>query len=39
VDRAAGVAAGCLTDHDFGEWATEAWAPFNEDLWRAATNG
>lgn len=39
VDRAAGVAAGCLTDHAFGEWAAEAWAPFNEDLWRAATNG
>ncbi len=37
VDRDAGVAAGCLADTDFGEWAVEAWAPFNEQLWTAAT--
>ena len=35
VDRDAGVAAGCLGDRDFDEWALEAWAPFNEQLWTA----
>lgn len=37
VDRDAGVAGACLADRDFGDWAAEAWAPFNEALWRAAT--
>ena len=32
VDRAAGVAAVALTDRDFGPWAVEAWAPFNDRL-------
>lgn len=38
VDREAGVAAACLTDRDFDTWAAEAWAPFNEALWTAATS-
>ena len=25
VDPAAGIALGCLTDLDFGDWAAEAW--------------
>lgn len=37
VDRDAGLAVGCLTDRDFGSWAEEAWAPFNERVWRTAT--
>ena len=37
VDRGAGVAAACLGDRDFDGWAIEAWAPFNEQLWTAAT--
>lgn len=37
VDRDAGVAAGCLGDRDFDGWAVEAWRPYNEQLWRAAT--
>lgn len=37
VDRDAGVAAGCLGDRNFDGWAVEAWAPFNEQLWRTAT--
>lgn len=32
VDRDAGVAVAVLTDRDFGPWAVEAWAPFNEQL-------
>lgn len=38
VDREADVAAACLADRDFGDWAREAWAPFNEQVWRAATD-
>lgn len=37
ADRDAGVAGACLADRDFGEWAAEAWAPFNERVWQAAT--
>lgn len=37
VDRDAGAAGAALADRDFGDWAREAWAPFNEDLWTAAT--
>ncbi len=37
VDRDAGIAAACLAGRDFGDWAVEAWAPFNEQLWRSAT--
>jgi CubicO group peptidase (beta-lactamase class C family) len=37
INRDAGVAAGCLTDGEFGQWAIDAWAPFNERVWRAAT--
>ncbi len=37
VDRDAGIAAACLAGRDFGDWAVEAWAPFNEQLWRTAT--
>ncbi|HUF33407.1 MAG TPA: serine hydrolase domain-containing protein [Acidimicrobiales bacterium] len=32
VDPDAGVAAGCLTDRDFGTWATEAWPGFNQGV-------
>lgn len=32
VDRAADVAVVVLTDRDFGRWAVEAWAPFNQVL-------
>lgn len=32
IDRAHGVAAVALTDRDFGPWAVEAWAPFNDHL-------
>lgn len=32
VDRTADVAAVVLTDRDFGQWAVDAWAPFNERL-------
>lgn len=38
VDRDAGIAAGCLADRDFGQWAIDAWAPFNERVWRSATD-
>lgn len=38
VDRDAGIAAACLTDRDFDDWAKEAWPPFNERVWRTATN-
>ncbi len=37
VDRDAGVAVAVLTDRDFGSWAHDTWAPFNERL--AATLG
>lgn len=37
VDRDHGVAAACLADRDFGDWAREAWAPFNDAVWTAAT--
>ncbi len=36
IDRAAGVAAVALTDKDFGQWAVDAWAPFNDRLASAA---
>lgn len=32
VDRDTGVAAACLGDRDFGPWAKDAWAPFNDRL-------
>lgn len=32
IDRANEVAAVVLTDRDFGPWAVDAWAPFNDDL-------
>lgn len=38
VDRDHGVAAACLTDRDFGDWARQVWAPFNEAVWTAATS-
>ncbi len=34
VDREHDVAAVALTDRDFGPWAVEAWAPFNDRLAR-----
>lgn len=37
VDRNAGVAAACLADREFGDWAREVWAPFNDQVWQAAT--
>jgi CubicO group peptidase (beta-lactamase class C family) len=37
VDRDAEVAAGCLTDGGFDQWAIDAWAPFNDRVWLAAT--
>lgn len=37
VDRRAGVAAACLTDTPFDDWARGAWAGFNERVWRLAT--
>jgi len=37
VDRDAGVAAGCLADGGFDQWAIDAWAPFNDRVWQAAT--
>jgi CubicO group peptidase (beta-lactamase class C family) len=30
VDPEAGVALGCLTDHDFGEWAAKAWPALSD---------
>jgi CubicO group peptidase (beta-lactamase class C family) len=30
VDPDAGVACGVLTDHEFGDWAREAWPPFSD---------
>lgn len=30
VDPAAGHACVCLTDRHYGEWAAEAWTPFND---------
>lgn len=35
VDRSHDVAVVVLTDRDFGPWAVEAWAPFNDRLARA----
>lgn len=32
VDRDLGHAAACLTGTTFGEWAVEAWPPFNQSL-------
>lgn len=32
VDRTAGVAVVALTDRDFGDWAVQTWAPFNDGL-------
>lgn len=37
VDRDAGVAAACLCDRDFDDWAKRAWPEFNEQVWRAAS--
>jgi hypothetical protein len=30
MDPEAGIALGCLTDLEFGEWAVEAWPPFSD---------
>lgn len=38
VDRQAGLAGAFLSDRDFDSWAVEAWQPFNEQLWRSATD-
>lgn len=35
VDPDRRVAAACLADRDFGEWAVEAWPPFNDAVVRA----
>jgi CubicO group peptidase (beta-lactamase class C family) len=32
VDSAAGVALGCLTDLDFGDWAAEAWPKLSDTV-------
>lgn len=32
VDPDAGLACACLTSTPFGEWAVEAWAPFNQQV-------
>ena len=34
VDPAAGAAAVCLTDRDFGPWAAEVWPPFTDGILR-----
>lgn len=34
VDPDHGVAVACLADRDFGEWAVEAWPPFNDAVVR-----
>jgi CubicO group peptidase (beta-lactamase class C family) len=30
VDPEVGIALGCLTDREFGDWALEAWPPFSD---------
>ena len=32
VDPDAGLACGVLTDREFGDWAKEAWPPFNDSV-------
>ncbi|WP_331272838.1 serine hydrolase domain-containing protein [Motilibacter deserti] len=32
VDPEAGAACVCLTDRAFGEWAAQAWQPFNDEV-------
>lgn len=32
VDREAGLACACLTGTPFGQWAVDAWAPFNQQV-------
>jgi CubicO group peptidase (beta-lactamase class C family) len=34
VDPDAGISCGVLTDKEFGDWAKEAWPPFNESILR-----
>ncbi len=38
VDRGAGIAAACLADRPFGDWAVQRWSAFNESVYAAATN-
>lgn len=37
VDRAAGVACAFLGDRAFGDWAIDAWPPFNDAIYSSAT--
>ena len=38
VDRTSGHAVVCLTGTTFGQWAVDAWAPFNDDLHTALSS-